>query len=188
MSKKTFVVLLVVGATALGMTVLREPLANAAQAVSTEIIKPLDANGNVKVHEQGTANVKVTNLRSEPVQVSVTNTSVPVEQAGEPVTIKTTGFGLGTQYTVPENKLLVLQYVNALTDDGSNNPAPVNLNIDEPGGGEAPERAYHFAGETFLVSHTFITRSISEPLTIYVEAGSTLQGTNALYSGYLLND
>jgi hypothetical protein len=57
MRKWTFVALLLVGATILGSTVLREPIANAAQSVDANIIGPLDGNGNVKVHEQGTANV-----------------------------------------------------------------------------------------------------------------------------------
>ena len=40
----------------LGATVFREQVAQAAQAVSATIVGPLDAQGNVKVHEQGTAN------------------------------------------------------------------------------------------------------------------------------------
>jgi hypothetical protein len=49
-----------------GTTVFREGIAQAAQAVTAEIVGPLDAQGNVKVHEQGTADVKVTN-RAVPV-------------------------------------------------------------------------------------------------------------------------
>jgi hypothetical protein len=79
--KWSFVALLLVGATILGATVFREPIAWAAQSVDSTIVGPLDngnvrvheegtantreqntdANGNIKVHEQGTANVKVTN-------------------------------------------------------------------------------------------------------------------------------
>jgi hypothetical protein len=61
MKKWSFVALLVVGATILGATVLREPIARAAQTVDATIVGPLDGQGNVKVHEQGTANVNVTN-------------------------------------------------------------------------------------------------------------------------------
>jgi hypothetical protein len=184
MSKKTFVALLLVGATVLGMTVLREPLAQAAQAVSADIVGPLDANGNIKVHEQGIANVKVANLRSEPVQVNVTNTSVPVEQAGEPVTIEMTF----DDYEVPANKLLVLQYVNGImfgVEGGSTAPRPLGLAVDDPG--DAPGRKYYFAGETYVFGQK-ISRSISEPLTIYAKAGTTLYGDDAFYSGYLLDD
>jgi hypothetical protein len=45
----------------LGATVFHEEIAQAAQLVSAEIIGPLDAQGNVKVHEQGTADVNITN-------------------------------------------------------------------------------------------------------------------------------
>jgi hypothetical protein len=58
-NKWSFAALLLVGATVLGGTVLREPIASAAQGVSSTIVGPLDANGNVKVHEQGTATVSV---------------------------------------------------------------------------------------------------------------------------------
>jgi hypothetical protein len=51
--------LLVLGATFLGATVLSGPIAAAAQSVSATITGPLDGQGNVKVHEQGTANVHV---------------------------------------------------------------------------------------------------------------------------------
>ena len=52
MKKWHAVAMLLVGATLLGATVLREPIASAAQSVSATIIGPLDAQGNVKVHEQ----------------------------------------------------------------------------------------------------------------------------------------
>jgi hypothetical protein len=58
-------VLIGVGAL-LGSTVLRDGIANAAQSVGATITGPLDSSGDVAVHEQGTANV------------SVTNTSLPV--------------------------------------------------------------------------------------------------------------
>jgi hypothetical protein len=63
MKKWSFVALLVVGATILGSTILREPIASAAQSVSATIVGPLDANGNVAVHEQGTASVHVDNTK-----------------------------------------------------------------------------------------------------------------------------
>jgi hypothetical protein len=57
MRKWPFVALLLIGATILGSTVLREPIARAAQSVDANIIGPLDGHGNVRVHEQGTATV-----------------------------------------------------------------------------------------------------------------------------------
>ena len=61
MKKGSTIALLLVAATVLGATVLREPIVSAAQGLSATIIGPLDGNGNVRVHEQGTANVNVTN-------------------------------------------------------------------------------------------------------------------------------
>lgn len=61
MKKWLFAVGLVAGSLLLGSTVLREPIAYAAQSISATIAGPLDANGNVRVHEQGTADVNVTN-------------------------------------------------------------------------------------------------------------------------------
>jgi len=53
--------MLLAGSLALGATVFREQVAQAAQGVAATIVSPLDSNGNVAVHEQGTANVNVTN-------------------------------------------------------------------------------------------------------------------------------
>lgn len=55
--KAAFGVTLVALAVVLGATVLREPVAWAAQTVGATIIGPLDSNGNVAVHEQGTVAV-----------------------------------------------------------------------------------------------------------------------------------
>jgi hypothetical protein len=89
MKKWPFAALLVVGAAILGATVLREPIAKAAQVVDANIIGPLDTAGNLKVHEQGVAQVR---------------------PEGEPITIELQQ-GLGN-YLVPRGKRLVIQYVN----------------------------------------------------------------------------
>jgi hypothetical protein len=64
---------LILGASVLGATVFQEPLASAAHAAQRVIVanpgsKPVqvqevntDSGGSIKVHEQGTANVNVTN-------------------------------------------------------------------------------------------------------------------------------
>ena len=65
----------------LGATVLSNPIAQAEQdpkSVLARIIAPLDGSGDVAVHEQGTANVNVTN-----VQLGVHEQgTVPVTQSG----------------------------------------------------------------------------------------------------------
>ena len=48
MKKWLFAVGLVVGSLLLGSTVLREPIAYAAQSISATIAGPLDENGNVR--------------------------------------------------------------------------------------------------------------------------------------------
>jgi hypothetical protein len=57
--KKLSMIGLLVGAVFLGATVFSGAIASAAQTVGTTIVGPLDGQGNVKVHEQGTANVSV---------------------------------------------------------------------------------------------------------------------------------
>ena len=54
MSKYVFVAAGLLVAMGLGATVFSDPIAQAAQTVSATIIGPLDGNGNVAVHEQGT--------------------------------------------------------------------------------------------------------------------------------------
>lgn len=61
MRKYTLIIAGLLLSVVLGATVFSTPLAWAAQAVNATITGPLDANGNVKIHEQGTANVNVTN-------------------------------------------------------------------------------------------------------------------------------
>jgi hypothetical protein len=71
--------LLLLGSVVLGATVFREDVARATgldAGPQVTIVSPLDANGNVKVHEEGTASVSVTNTPN----VNVANTpSVAVE-------------------------------------------------------------------------------------------------------------
>jgi hypothetical protein len=118
MKKCSFVALLLVGATILGSTVLREPIARAAQSLDATIVGPLDGQGNVKVHEQGTANVREQNLdrlgdikvheqgrvstRSDNDEVSITKRVSNSECSG-------------LLYTVPYGKQLVLEYISAWT-------------------------------------------------------------------------
>jgi hypothetical protein len=66
-------ILLLFGSTILGATLLREPIANAARLAQSVVIsngpdqavpvreQNLDAHGDISVHEQGIANVNVTN-------------------------------------------------------------------------------------------------------------------------------
>jgi hypothetical protein len=173
MKKWTFVALLLVGATVLGGTVLREPIASAAQSVSATIVGPLDAKGNLSVHEQGTADV------------SVANPSVAVEQAGEPIAIHL--FAGSGGYLVPQGKRLLIDYVNGDVNIGSDGTGPdIGLTLS------GTSVSYGFLGqhEPFTVG----IYEISEPVDITVGPGTevnAVQGGNEPFtmvlSGHLVN-
>jgi hypothetical protein len=179
MKKSSFVSLLLVGATILGATVLRERIASAAQTVSATIIGPLDANGNVTVHEQGTAAVH----EQGTANVQVANPSVPIEQAGTPVTIQ---FPTGP-YTVPDGKRLVIEYLNSETLEDS--VAVLSL---EHGRNEFH---FRFSGEgpaVLCTSGQGFCRWVSEPVKIYANPGTQVDGNNSTslfftISGYLVD-
>ena len=99
MRKWSLVALLVVGAMVLGATVLREPVASAASAVlNTNIVGPLDAQGDVRVHEQGT----------------VAAVSVPKHPFNKQVQCSFSGEGsCFATIPVPEGNLLVIETVSA---------------------------------------------------------------------------
>ncbi len=95
MRKHAIVAVLLVVSLVLATTVFREPIASAAQGVASTIISPLDGSGYVAVHEQGTANVAVTNFPATQ-RVSVANfpatqrvsvENFPAQQAAETVEI-----------------------------------------------------------------------------------------------------
>src|SRR5436309_15934899 len=61
--------LLLLGSAVLGATVLREPIARAAAPISSVFVTN-DASHAVPVHEQGTANVNVTNAGGRVIPVA----------------------------------------------------------------------------------------------------------------------
>jgi hypothetical protein len=130
--------LLSLGSALLGATVLHEPLAHAAQAIfiSNDSSNPVpvqeqrtDANGNIKVHEQGTANVNVGNF--PPTQQITGTVGINANANGvkevnsvavRPFSARSAGtFGAGTDnfravvdlFTVPPGQRLVLTYASA---------------------------------------------------------------------------
>lgn len=84
--------LLLLGSVVLAATVLREPLAKAATPIASVFVtndsshplpvreQNLDANGNIKVHEQGTTNVNVTNDSAVPVKTQQQLTEYAAEK------------------------------------------------------------------------------------------------------------
>jgi hypothetical protein len=107
--------LLVLGSLVLGATVLRGPIADAATPFTNVIVsntasnpvpvreQATDANGNLKVHEQGTATVNVVD-NHEPWQHAFSVNVADGSNSGEDF------------YTVPAGKRLVVQYVGVQAD------------------------------------------------------------------------
>ena len=101
MKKRHVVLLLTAAGVVLGATVFREPVAFAAQLVNATITGPLDAQGNVAVHERGVASV------------NVTNAELSVRQAGTPFSIMLKP--PNEIFTVPAGKQLLIEYVSSFS-------------------------------------------------------------------------
>jgi hypothetical protein len=104
----------------LGATVFREDIAQAAQLVSAEIVGPLDSEGNVKVHEQGTPTVKLHHegnvvrlptSRSSPIDVQEVDppTKTPFQVTDDD------GF---VTYAVPAGRDAVVDYASSFCSGG----------------------------------------------------------------------
>jgi hypothetical protein len=171
MRKWQFVLLLVVGAALLGSTVFREPIARAAQSVSATIAGPLDDQGNVKVHEQGTAPVRSANnevvvshtLQGEPGPFGNCDDNEPI-------------------YTVPAGKTLVVEYIGseAAGEDavaaagsvfGSNDEGVLPLTYEKAFGGRfSASDAVHFdfAAGTVLRIGASLSQALGCTFTIAI--------------------
>lgn len=98
MRKWATIGLLVLGAT-LGATVFSGSIATAAQSVSATITGPLDGGGNVKVHEQGTANVNVVGNASVQAGIPATQFSATASTGG-PLAVLSGPDPAGTNYAI----------------------------------------------------------------------------------------
>jgi hypothetical protein len=120
-----FVISLVGLATVLGATVFRDQVAWAAQSVDAHITN-LDASGNVKVHEQGTADVHVSggavglDASANTVKLDQSNGPLPVTVKDNPAfqtVVRTKDFTMPEHYlhwvdefsVVPPGKELVIE-------------------------------------------------------------------------------
>jgi hypothetical protein len=117
--------LLLLGSTILGATALREPLARAAVPIASVFVtndasrpvpvreQNLDADGNVKVHEQGTAKVDVTNssLSIAPAAPVTGGGGWGHATVGSPRTLQTPVTAIAVQIAfTPEAGLVLLSY------------------------------------------------------------------------------
>ncbi len=156
-----------VGATVLGATVLREPIASAAPAI-LQVFVTNDAANPVPVHEQGTVAVSDPEVGHQPWHVFLHATD---------------------EYTVPAGKRLVIEYANAVGVA----PAPFGqpdwtLDVQEPGGGG---QGYHFLGLSLPgCTDCYV---VSQTLRLYAPAGSVVSvgvmplGSLLRLSGYLID-
>ena len=146
--------LLVLGSTVLGATVLREPLAWAAPPMPSVFVandesspvpareQNLDADGNIKVHEQGTADV------------NVTNTSLPVA----PPPPVTDGGGSVTMPVCPDQRFVGPFTVSALRINWWNTIGGVTLRRDN-----LPVAT--FVGPSFGGDESAVQLALTRPIT-----------------------
>jgi hypothetical protein len=154
MKKWPFVALLVVGATVLGATVLREPIARASQVVDANIIGPLDEQGNVKVHEQGA--LQVASSSSNPLWVKAADNPA-FEPYNEHIFFFHDAPGsLCQERPVPQGKRLVLETVSARFSSPQNEIAQASFGVLRTTDGA-----------------TFLDQDYEIPLTYQGESGIT---------------
>jgi hypothetical protein len=141
------VALLVLSATFLSATVLSGPIASAAQSVSATITGPLDGQGNVKVHEQGTADVRSTDTTHVLFAQNVDNT--------------TGGFTFTDTIDVSAWKEIALfvkphactSDISIFVQSGLFSNAYLDDNFTVPCGFEGVVRRYELPGVDFRIGH-----------------------------------
>jgi hypothetical protein len=152
--------LLVLLSVVLGATVFREPVAWAAQAVDATIIGPLDGNGNVRVHEQGTANVRVTDNPARSPFVTVRPLSLADGDAS----------AFGPVATVPLGKRLVIDYISGRMNVPTGQTGAFELTAQDG------QTGLYFFPATFVgTSGGFNSLYMSETTQIYADSGQRVE-------------
>jgi hypothetical protein len=165
MKKWSFVALLLVGATVLGATVLREPIASAAPAI-LQVFVTNDAANPVPVHEQGTANVLDVAARHavRGRALFVIPDPSPSQNA--------------ILYTVPAGKRLVIEYLSAIVTGASDVPlVEVGAQLSA---GDAP-LPMTYSGQAGLVPNPRYVAS--EQVRLYADAGENILASASRSSG-----
>ena len=138
-----------------------------AQAVPVRE-QDLDANGNVKVHEQGTASVEVSNGAGKPIPVA--DVADPARQPYQISGTTQAGDGVPANQTcmsVPTGKLLVITYVDGsgfLLQTGKQMTADLTTAVNGTS-------VRHLL--LFQKNETADYPQISSEVTIYAQPGST---------------
>jgi hypothetical protein len=169
MKKWSFVALLVVGATILGATVLREPIARAAQTVDANIIGPLDGNGNVKVHEQGTASVNAAQTGTWSTRDRDNPALQPYAKLVQVPDIPNGEYTRWVEIQVPRGKRLVIEDVSALAQGPAGQAFEISISLVT--NGENILRT--FTGSDNSPSTVGDNYTIGSATRLYIDPGST---------------
>jgi hypothetical protein len=179
MRRSIVVVVALVGGV-LGGTLFGGPVLSAAAHVQDVLEQNLDASGFIRVHEQGTAHVAVTNF---PASQNVTVTNLPSTQnvvltghepfaAGESITAQTIPNGdVSGEHTfiVPAGKRLVIEYVNAtMILPGGQNPFVLFIDAERNG----TTFRYRLTPKPLAVNGYF---SVEQAVTINADAGTAVR-------------
>lgn len=142
----------------LGATVLREPVASAAQLLAVSIKEPVDADGNVKVAQQGTANVNVVDTH-EPFQRRLDFSLAD----GDP-------FG-SEAFSIPAGKRFVAQFISVSLALPPNQTPLVSFNRGNLGaGGFVPLESQ---GVISISPGLFTRYAGAESILHYVDGGGS---------------
>jgi hypothetical protein len=166
----------------LGATVFRSDIAQATGLAQSVTVNNTPAQA-VPVTQQGTATVRVTNERTQPLPTSDVNAPArtPVKVATR-VDVQAAAVDL---YTVPSGKRLVLEYIDA---GGVSAVGPIGARFDirHPDFHDPDILNFPLTVMQFPTPPAFQEYAMSEEVTIYLGAGETIEwrgGANP--SGYL---
>jgi hypothetical protein len=183
MRRSIVVVSIVLLGGALGGTLFGDRVLEAAAKILAVAEQNLDSNGYIRVHEQGTANVAVTNF---PATQNVTVTNLPTTQnvavtnlpAREPFTagesivaqaIPDGDFSGDHTFTVPADKRLVIEFVNGQFQLPGGQQ-PFILFIDALHNGTTYR--HRFAADALPLTGYF---NVEEQVTIHADPGTTVR-------------
>jgi hypothetical protein len=184
--RRSIVVFVALVGGVLGGTLFGGRVLDAAAHATDVIEQNLDANGYIRVHEQGTASVAVTNF---PASQNVSVTNLPSVQnvalaghepftGGESITAQTIPNGdVSGEHSlnVPAGKRLVIEYVNAqmILPGGQN---PFVLFIDTTSNGTTYR--YRLTPKPTAVAGYF---GVAEQVTIHADPGTEVRVVASRY-------
>jgi hypothetical protein len=167
MKKLSYAALLLVAATLLGATVLREPVADAASA-TLNVLVTNDSAHPVPVHEQGTANVNVTNGSLTVAPPAPQGDVVQVDkQLSFPASVDPK-FDRVTLYTVPQGKRFVASFGSVTGQGGNTGFTTADIAFGE--------FSVDLVGEHFRVTDDAQGFTAGGPMTFYAGPGTTIEG------------